>query len=151
VEELEEEQLLPLDQTQHAELVRRLRTLGKDNEWVFHSRKGTPINPGNGRRRYLKPAAQAVGIEIGGWHDFRHTLITMRKAGVHPVVVSGTVGHKRVELAPEVYDRATQSEIRDALGLVGKQLATTHATKWDVELAMLLKMVSAEGIEPSTY
>ena len=46
----------------------------------------------------------------------------MRKAGVRPVVVSGTVGHKRVELAPEVYDQATQSEIRDALGLVGKQL-----------------------------
>jgi hypothetical protein len=41
---------------------------------------------------------------------------------VHPVVVSGTVGHKRVELAPEVYDRATQSEIRDALGRVGKEL-----------------------------
>jgi len=41
---------------------------------------------------------------------------------VHPVVVSGTVGHKRVELAPEVYDRANQSEIRAALGVVGKQL-----------------------------
>lgn len=123
VEELEEEQLLPLDQHEHDELVRRLRSLGTGHEWVFHSRKGTPINPGNARRRYLKPAAKAVGVEIGGWHDFRHTLIRkMRKAGVHPVVVSGTVGHKRVELAPEVYDRATQSEIRDALGRVGKQL-----------------------------
>jgi transposase len=60
---------------------------------------------------------------FGGWHDFRHTLIRkMRKAGVHPVVVSGTVGHKRVELAPEVCDRANQNEIRDALSLVGKQL-----------------------------
>jgi len=123
VEELEKEQVLPLDQPEHAELIRRLRALGANHEWVFHSRKGTPINPGNARRRYLKPAAQAVGVEIGGWHDFRHTLIRkMRKAGVHPVVVSGTVGHKRVELAPEVYDRASQSEIRDALGLVGKQL-----------------------------
>lgn len=41
---------------------------------------------------------------------------------VNPVVASGTVGHKRVELAPEVYDRSSQSEIREALGLVGKQL-----------------------------
>jgi hypothetical protein len=40
---------------------------------------------------------------------------------VHPIV-SGTVGHKRVELAPEVYDRANLSEIRAALGVVGKQL-----------------------------
>jgi hypothetical protein len=31
------------------------------------------------------------------------------------------VGHKRIELAPGVYDRADQSEICAALGLVGKQ------------------------------
>ncbi len=125
VEELEEDQIqvLPLDQPEHAELVRRLRTLGGNHKWVFRSRKGTPLDPGNARLRYLHPAAKAVGVKIGGWHDFRHTLIRkMRKAGVHPVVVSGTVGHKRVELAPEVYDRANQSEIRAALGVVGKQL-----------------------------
>jgi len=123
VEELEEEQLLPLDQPEHAELVHRLRSLGGNHEWVFRSRKGTPIDPGNARRRYLHPAAQAVGVKIGGWHDFRHTLVRkMRRGGVHPVVVSAVVGHKSVELAPEVYDRATQSEIRDALGVVGKQL-----------------------------
>jgi len=64
----------------------------------------------NARRRHLHPAAQAVGVKIGGWHDFRHTPIKkMRKAGVHPVVVRGTVGHKRVELALEVYDRATRA------------------------------------------
>jgi integrase len=67
-------------------------------------------------------AAQAVGVKIGGWHDFRPTLVRkMRRGGVNPVVVSAVVGHKSVELALEVYDRATQSEIRDALGLVGKQ------------------------------
>jgi hypothetical protein len=68
VEEMaeEEQQILPLDQSEHAELVRRLRELGKDHEWVFYSRKGTPINPGNARRRYLHPAAEAVGIKIGG-------------------------------------------------------------------------------------
>jgi hypothetical protein len=46
----------------------------------------------------------------------------MRRAGVHPVVVSAIVGHKSVELAPEVYDRANMDEKRQALGLVGKQL-----------------------------
>ena len=62
-------------------------------------------------------------MKIGGWHDFRHTLIRkMRRAGVHPVVLSGTVGHKRVEFAPEVYDRANMDDKRQALGLVGKQL-----------------------------
>jgi integrase len=87
VEELEENQIqvLPLDQPKHAELVRRLRTLGGNHKWVFRSRKGTPLDPGNARHRYLHAAAQAIGVKIGGWHDFRHTLIRkMRKAGVHP-------------------------------------------------------------------
>jgi hypothetical protein len=46
----------------------------------------------------------------------------MRRGGVHPVVVRAVVGHKSVEFAPELYDRANQNEIRDVLGLVGKQL-----------------------------
>ena len=68
VEELEEneQQVVPLDQPKHAELVRRLRVLGEGHEWIFHSRKGTPLNPGNARRRHLHPAAKALGIKVGG-------------------------------------------------------------------------------------
>ena len=136
VEELaeEEQQVLPLDQPEHAELVRRLRAFGEGHEWVFRSRKGTPINPGNARRRYLHPAAKAVGVKIGGWHDFRHTLIRkMRRGGVHPVVVSAVVGHKCVELAPEVYDRATLDEKRQALGVVGRELLPIGSNSSSVE------------------
>jgi integrase len=123
VEELEEEQVLPLDAPTHAELVLRLRALGEGHDWVFRSRKGKPINPGNALRRYLHPAAQAVGLRVGGFHDFRHTLVRkMRRGGVNPVVVSAVVGHKKVTLAAEVYDRANRGEIRDALGVVSKQL-----------------------------
>jgi hypothetical protein len=46
----------------------------------------------------------------------------MRRGSVHPVVLSAVVGHKSVELAPEVYDRADQNEIRAALSVGGKQL-----------------------------
>ena len=74
-------------------------------------------------REIRLPAGTSVPRNDRGRHDFRHTLVRkIRRGGVHPVVVSAVVGHKSVELAPEVYDRATQSEIRDALGLVGKQL-----------------------------
>jgi integrase len=123
VEELETEQVLPLDATVHADLICRLRTLGEGQKWVFPSRAGTPISPGNARRRYLHPAAKAIGVKIGGWHDFRHTLVrTMRRGGVNPVVISGVVGHKSVELAAEVYDRASSADIGQALSLAGKQL-----------------------------
>lgn len=126
VEVLEKEQLLPLDSVVHADLIRRIRELGVGKKWVFQSRAGTPINSGNVRRRFLHPAAAAVGVKIGGWHDFRHTLTRMmRRAGVNAVVASGTLGHKSVELAAEVYDRASSTDIGQALHVVGKQLLPT--------------------------
>jgi len=47
------------------------------SEWIFSSRAGTPLDDGNALRRYLRPACEKLGIEIGGWHDFRHTLRPM--------------------------------------------------------------------------
>jgi integrase len=126
----ESEQLhLPLDAIAHKELVRRIRNLGKGHTWVFHSRRGTLLNPGNARRRYLHPAAKAAGVVVGGWHDFRHTLTrTLRRAGVHPVVVSGTLGHAKVDLAMNTYDKASPEDIREGLGVMVKQLLPSDAT-----------------------
>ena len=122
----EEQEEFPLDAVVHADLLRRLRAQGAGAEWILHSRAGTPLNLGNARRRYLHPTAAAIGVTIGGWHDFRHTLNRMaRRNNVHPVVISGVLGHKKVELAPEVYDRASSADIRDALILVGKRLLPT--------------------------
>jgi len=122
-ESLEKEEQFPLDAVVHADLLRRLRTQGAGAKWILHSRAGTPINLGNARRRHLHPTAATIGVVIGGWHDFRHTLVrSLRRAGVNPVVISGVVGHKSVELAPEVYDRADRNDIRLALGVMGKQL-----------------------------
>jgi integrase len=92
------------------------------------SLKGTPVDLGNARRRYLHPAAAAIGVVIGGWHDFRHTLVhMMRRGGKNPVVISGVVGHKSVEMAAEVYDRASAADIGQALSLVGKQLQSLQS------------------------
>jgi integrase len=122
-EMLEKEEQYPLDAVVHADLIRRMRTLGQGQEWIFHSRKGTLLSLGNARRRHLHPAAEAIGVAVGGWHDFRHTTQRMmRRSGVNPVVISGVMGHKNMELAPEVYDKASPADIREALSLVGKQL-----------------------------
>jgi integrase len=120
--ELEKEQTVPLDAPEHAELVRRLRAISADHEWVFCSRTGTPINPGNARRRYLHPAAEAIGIKVGGWHDFRHALQkTMRSKQVDPVVRAGVMDHRKVELGPEVYDHCSLEEKREALRVVARE------------------------------
>lgn len=109
---------LPLDKA----LVTRMRQLG-GNEWVFRSRKGTPVNPGNALRRYIRPAAANLGITLGGWHDFRHTLSTkMRRKGVHPKVVSSILGHAKVQLAMDCYDRAGVEDFEQPLADVAGEL-----------------------------
>jgi len=124
VELKEDEQIhMPLDPVEHAELIQRLRKLGEGKKWIFQNRAGTPIDHNNGRRRYLKPAAAAVGVQIGGWHDFRHTLSrTLRRAGVHPVVIKDTLGHSKVDLAMNVYDKASTEDIRAGLRVASKNL-----------------------------
>jgi integrase len=124
VEQLEREELLPLDLPEHAELVRRMRVLGEGHKWVFHNvRKDTPLNLGNVRKRYLRPAAAKASVHVGGWHDFRHTLqCKLRRGGVDPVVRAGVMGHSKVELGPEVYDKANLDEKRAALALVAREL-----------------------------
>ncbi len=135
------------------ELIERMRRLGT-GEWVFRSRRGTPINPGNVLKRYVRPVAAELGITIGGWHDFRHTLTTqMRRAGVHPVVISGILGHAKVDLAMNVYDRVDVDDLRQPLADVSEKLFR-DVPKSQVAGLHLLKtkgMVSAVGIEPTTY
>jgi integrase len=107
------------------ELLARLKKLGTGREWVFQSRNGTPINPCNARRRFLKPAAKELGIKLCGWHDFRHSLTTeLRRNGTHPKVISDLLGHKKVNLAMDVYDRSNLQDFEQALRptVAGSQL-----------------------------
>lgn len=130
VELKEHEQIhMPLDPSDdwHAELIRRLRKLGAGRKWVFQSRNGTPMDHTNARKRHLHPAAAVVGVQIGGWQDFRHTLSrTMRRAGVHPVVIKDTLHHTKVDLAMNVYDKASAEDIRDGLRVVTKALLSSN-------------------------
>jgi len=104
------------------DLLERMRQLGNE-EWVLQSRQGTPINPGNALKRYVRPVAKELGIAIGGWHDFRHSLTTaMRRNGVHPKVISGILGHAKVALAMDVYDHANVEDFRQPLSFVAGEL-----------------------------
>lgn len=112
-------------------LMARIEMLGP-GDWVFRSRAGTPVNPGNALKRVIRPVAKELGIQLGGWHDFRHTLsTTMRRNNVHPKVISGTLGHVKVTFAPEVYDHASVDEMRQPLAAIADQLLPT-VTKNDL-------------------
>lgn len=103
-------------------VLERMRALG-EGEWIFRSEAGTPLNPKNTLNRYIRPVVAAMGIEIGGFHDFRHTLTTkLRRGGVHPKVISGLLGHAKVDLAMNVYDHLEAEELREPLAQIAMQL-----------------------------
>jgi len=112
------ERKLPIDPI----LMVRMEKLGK-GEWVFRSKTGTPLNQGNALKRHVRPAAEKLGISLGGWHDFRHTLSTkLRRSGVHPKVVSDILGHNKVNLAMDVYDRTDVEDFVQPLSVVFNEL-----------------------------
>ena len=103
-------------------VLERMQALG-DGEWVFRSRRGTPLDPKNTLNRYVRPVVESMGIEIGGFHDFRHTLTTnLRRGGIHPKVISGLLGHSKVDLAMNVYDHLEAEELRAPLAQIASQL-----------------------------
>lgn len=111
-----------------AELVSRLRKLGQQG-WVFKARNGSPVNPKNVLRRYVRPAAKALGIQLGGWHDLRHSCTTqLRRAGAHPKVISGILGHSGVELAMKVYDHAESEDFREPLNQLLQDVMKSEAS-----------------------
>jgi integrase len=121
------------------------------SEWIFSSEAGTPVDDGNALRRYIRPACVKLGIKLGGWHDFRHTLTTrLRKAHVHPRVLSDILGHSKVNLAMETYDRSDADDIATALSNSCYPVVTQNENP-TAPMFILKELVSAEGIEPSTY
>lgn len=82
------------------ELVRGLRKLRMATEWardddpVFATTAGTPLNPDNLRHRCLRPAAEEAGVPWIGFHTFRHTCASMLfERGANAVQVQRWLGH----------------------------------------------------------
>jgi len=104
-------------------------------------------------KRYVHPAARACGITISGWHDFRHTATTnMRKKGVQPKVVSDILGHQKVNLAMDVYDRTDTSDFAQALGVIaaGWYQVVSNRQRSPENLSTVADLVGPPGFEPGT-
>jgi integrase len=66
--------------TQLADELRAARPKSRwsgDDDPVFASVRGNPPNYANLLRRYLKPAAEEVGVPWAGFHTFRHTCASL--------------------------------------------------------------------------
>ena len=83
------------------------------NGWVFGSAKtGRPLTPENQLRRYLRPAAQAEGVERLGWHGLRHTLRSIaRDAELEPEDQRQLMRHTQLQTT-DIYGKESRQRVR---------------------------------------
>jgi integrase len=74
------------------------------DDFVFHSERGTPLNPENVRNRVLHPACERAGIPRVGWHTFRYTYATWANpSGESIKALQAQLGHTDSRLTLSVY------------------------------------------------
>jgi integrase len=93
------------------------------NDWVFASKRYRGRRPYWGQailRRYIRPAAQRVGIQKQfGWHTFRHTYSTLlRSVGTEFKVMQELLRHSSLRSTLDVYTQALAPAKHEAQGAV---------------------------------
>ena len=74
----------------------------EDNDFVFATKEGKPINPSTLRAAWLKITAES-GLKLR-LHDLRHLHATLLlRQGTHPKVVSERLGHSTVGITLDLY------------------------------------------------
>jgi integrase len=77
----------------------------QNNDLVFCTEAGTPVDVNNLTKRHFKPALRRASLpETIRLYDLRHTCATLLlSAGENPKVVSERLGHASVKLTLDVY------------------------------------------------
>src|SRR5829696_4745922 len=111
---------VPLD----AELVVELRERRKESEWgreddlVFPSQVGTPLNHSNVRSRVIKPVAEEVDAPWATAHTFRHTCATLLFAGgKNAIQVQEWLGHHKASFTLDTYVHLLDKDLGEPLRL----------------------------------
>jgi integrase len=105
------------------ELLQGARRTGGDQDLVFASRAGTPINPKNLASRELRPACRRLKLPTVGWHSFRHTHGTLlTEVGESIKTTQAILGHSDLETTLNIYSHAIPESQRRAIERVSEIL-----------------------------
>ncbi len=92
----------------------RLGPAYEASDLVFTREDGTPLHPDLFSDSFEKHASR-LGLDRIRLHDLRHTFATLGlQAGLHPKVVSETLGHASVAFTMDVYSHAIPSMQEEA-------------------------------------
>lgn len=93
----------------------RLGAAWEDTGLVFVNEIGRPVEASNLVNRHFLPALRRAGLPRIRFHDLRHTAATLLVArGVHPKIVSETLGHSQVAITLDTYSHVTPTMQRAA-------------------------------------
>ena len=123
---------LPLPQALLPVLARveRHSATRSEEELVFRSRTGRPLNDSNLLHRHLKPVGRQIGAPWLNWHTLRRTHATLlQAAGGTLKDAQAQLGHSKLSTTLEIYTRTYTLSLHDALPIswVGS-VAITSAT-----------------------
>lgn len=93
--------------------------------FVFTNRDGNPIEPGNLRRRGLKPLVEEVDAPWAGFHTFRHTFASLHLSrGTNLLQLSRALGHHSAAFTLSRYTHLLPGDEAPALDLMPMATAT---------------------------
>ena len=114
------------------DLVSELRERRRDAEWgrdedlVFPSEIGTPLNHSNMMRRTLRPVAEEVGAPWAGFHTFRHTCASMLfERGANAQQVQRWLGHHSPSFTLDTYVHLLDERLPEPVDLGAELLAAS--------------------------
>jgi integrase len=104
------------------DLASRLRACRRsdsaDDDLVFPSLSGCPLNPNNLRNRVLRPAAERAGLHGVGLHTLRHTCASLLiEKGASPIRLQRWMGHHSAAYTLEAYGHLIDGELGSPLDL----------------------------------
>ncbi|WP_084542211.1 tyrosine-type recombinase/integrase [Calidithermus chliarophilus] len=111
---------------QHREKQEKERLeMGEDwanGDWVFTTSLGTPIEPGNLHREFVR-VIQRAGVKRIRFHDLRDTHVSLLAlAGMDAKVISERVGHANVSFTQQTYQHVFASQRKKAALAVSELL-----------------------------
>jgi integrase len=112
----------------------------KDNDLIFPSKVGTPMDPSNLRLDFSRQLDKACLNKIR-FHDLRHTAASlMLNHGIPVIVVSGMLGHSKPSITLDIYGHL-QHTMQDKAARLMDELVTPVK----IELQTRAKMAVPTG------
>jgi integrase len=109
---------LPLPRALVSSLIRMYEQAPRtgEDDLVFQTRNGTPLNDTNLLHRHLKPAGWEIGMPSLSWHTLRRTHATLlQTAGASLRDTQAQLGHSRMSTTLEVYTLPIPAHLRLAV------------------------------------